>query len=158
MDLFIKSESEERSLSLGRTIGAALSPGDVLCLEGELGTGKTVLVRGVARGMGYTGPVTSPTFTIIHVYPEVRLCHVDAYRLDGGDQLIGAGVDDFLDGEWVCAIEWAERVRTALPANTLTLSLAFGDADNERLITLRETGGWDGRLAAVIKEILCNGS
>ncbi len=157
MELVLKSESEERSLSLGMSIGAALSPGDVVSLEGELGTGKTVLVRGMARGRGYQGAVTSPTFTIIHTYPEARLCHVDAYRLDSGEQLVGAGIDDYLDGTWVCAVEWAERVRGALPPNTLTIKLAFGAAEDERLITVRQAGGWDGRLSGLIKELLRSG-
>jgi tRNA threonylcarbamoyladenosine biosynthesis protein TsaE len=157
MDLVIRSESEERTLLLGKAIGAALSPGDMVCLEGELGTGKTVLVRGMAKGRGFPGAVTSPTFTIIHTYPEVNLCHVDAYRLDNGDQLLEAGLDDFLDGRWVCAVEWAERVRSAIPERTVTVKLAFGEGENDRLITVRETGGWDGRLASLIRELLRNG-
>ncbi len=158
MDLVIKSDSEERTLALGQTLGAALSPGDVVCLDGELGTGKTVVVRGIARGRGFAGAVRSPTFIIINSYPTAQLCHVDAYRLDDGEQLIEAGIDDFLDGKWVCAVEWAERVRSALPAKRLSVSLSFGAGENERLIKVRETGGWDGRLAAVIREMLRDGT
>ncbi len=157
MDLVIRSDSEERTLALGRTLGAALDPGDVVCLEGELGTGKTVLVRGMARGRGYDGPVTSPTFIIINPYPAATLCHVDAYRLSDGEQLVEAGIDDFLDGCWICAVEWAQRVRSALPSKRLTVSIAFGAGENERLIKVRESGGWDGRLAAVIREMLKDG-
>lgn len=157
MDLVIKSDSEERTASLGETLGAALAPGDIVCLVGELGTGKTVLARGIARGRGYSGPVTSPTFVIINSYPEAALCHVDAYRLDDGQQLIEAGFDDFLDGKWVCAVEWAERVLSALPDRRLTVSLSFGEADSARMIKIRETGGWGGRLAAVIREMLRDG-
>jgi tRNA threonylcarbamoyladenosine biosynthesis protein TsaE len=157
MDLVIKSESEERTLALGQAIGAALSPGDVVCLDGELGTGKTVLVRGIVRGRGYDGTVRSPTFTIMHTYPELKLCHVDAYRLADGDELIDTGIDDFLDGSWVCAVEWAERVRPALPERALSVKLVFGKGENDRMITVRETGGWDGRLAGLIRELLRNG-
>jgi len=157
MDLVLKSESEERTLALGTAIGAVLSPGDVVCLDGELGTGKTVLVRGMIKGRGYGGAVRSPTFTVIHTYPEVRLCHVDAYRLAGGDELIDIGIDDFLDGSWVCAVEWAYRVRPALPEKALAVKLAFGEAENDRMITVRESGGWEGRLAGLIKELLRNG-
>lgn len=158
MDLIIKSDSEERTLALGQTLGAALSPGDVVCLEGELGTGKTVVVRGIAWGRGFDGAVRSPTFIIINSYPEAQLCHVDAYRLNDGEQLTEAGIDDFLDGNWVCAVEWAERVRSALPAKRLSVSLSFGAGENERLIKVREMGGWDGRLAAVIREMLRDGT
>jgi tRNA threonylcarbamoyladenosine biosynthesis protein TsaE len=154
MDLVISSDSEERTLAIGRTLGAALNPGDVICLEGELGTGKTVLVRGMARGRGYEGPVTSPTFIIINPYPAASLCHVDAYRLSDGEQLVEAGIDDFLDGGWVCAVEWARGVSNVLPSKRLNVSLAFGAGENQRLIKIRESGGWDGRLAAVIREML----
>jgi tRNA threonylcarbamoyladenosine biosynthesis protein TsaE len=157
MDLVLKSESEERTIALGMAIGAALSPGDVVCLDGELGTGKTVLVRGMVRGRGYEGAVRSPTFTVIHTYPQARLCHVDAYRLAGGDELLDTGIDDYLDGSWVCAVEWAERVRSALPEKALAVKLVFGEAENDRMITVRETGGWDGRLAGLIKELLRDG-
>jgi tRNA threonylcarbamoyladenosine biosynthesis protein TsaE len=108
----------------------------------------------MARGRGYSGDIRSPTFTIIHTYPEVHLCHVDAYRLANGDELLDTGIDDFLDGSWVCAVEWAERVRPALPEKVLAVKLVFGEADNDRTITVRETGGWDGRLANLIKGLL----
>ncbi len=154
MDLILKSDSEQNTLAIGRTLGAALNPGDLVDLRGELGTGKTVLVRGMARGRGYEGPVTSPTFTVINCYPEPRLCHVDAYRLENGAQLVEAGIDDFLDGEWICAVEWGERVASALPARRLSITLSFVDGADERTIKIRETGGWDGRLAGVIREML----
>ncbi len=154
MELVLKSASEETTLALGSSLGSAASPGDVICLIGELGTGKTVIVRGMARARGHSGPVTSPTFTIINEYVDAGLCHVDAYRLDTGEQLIGAGIDDYLDGEWVCAVEWADRVRPALPSNALSIEIAFGEAENERVITIREEGGWDGRLARIMKELM----
>lgn len=154
MDLILKSNSEQKTLAIGKTLGAALNPGDLVDLRGELGTGKTVLVRGIARGRGYEGAVTSPTFTVINCYREPRLCHVDAYRLEDGDQLIDAGVDDFLDGEWICAIEWGERVASALPPRRLSITLSYGEGEDERLIRIREAGGWDGRLASVIREML----
>lgn len=154
MDLVLRSDSERKTLAIGKTLGAALTPGDLVDLRGELGTGKTVLVRGIARGRGYEGPVTSPTFTVIHSYPEPRLCHVDAYRLESGRQLVEAGMEDFLDGEWVCAVEWGERVASALPSRRLSITLSYGEGEDERLIRIREAGGWDGRLASVIREML----
>jgi tRNA threonylcarbamoyladenosine biosynthesis protein TsaE len=132
MALVLKSGSQETSAGIGAFLSSVLEPGDVLCLEGPLGTGKTVLVRGLARGRGWAGPVPSPTFTIINPYPEIGLCHVDAFRLSGADELVEAGIEEYLDGDWVCAVEWAERVRPALPARALEVSLAFGE---ERLET-----------------------
>lgn len=128
------SRSPEATLELGARLARLLSPGDVVCLEGELGTGKTVLVRGIARGLGFDGPVQSPTFTIIHLYPEQRLCHVDAFRLSGPGDLIDAGIEEYLEGDWICAVEWAERVRAALPADALTARLTFGRGEEDRII------------------------
>ena len=150
MELVLKSDSEERSLSLGVAIGAALSPGDLVCLEGELGTGKTVLVRGIARGRGYHGPVTSPTFTIIHAYPEALLCHVDAFRLRSAHELLDAGIEEYLD-DWTCAVEWALNVRGALPSEVLEVALEFGDGEDERLIVLEGTGRYE-RLVGLVEE------
>lgn len=142
----IKSRSVQRSLQLGRAIGSLLEPGDIVCLDGELGTGKTVLVRGIAEGLGYAGPVTSPTFTIIQSYPEIKLCHVDSFRLESAESLIGAGIDDYLDGGWICAVEWADRVRKALPGNSISLDISFGREDDERFIEITGPEGWSRKL------------
>lgn len=151
----ILSDSDGRTRGLGRMLAAVLVPGDVLCLEGALGTGKTVLVQGLAGGLGYPGIVPSPTFTIIHPYRSIRLCHVDAFRLSGPDELESAGIDDYLDGEWICAVEWADRVRAALPGRALYLRILFTGTDERRVIEVEAQGdpsAWGPRLAAV-KEI-----
>lgn len=128
-----------------------LSPGDTVCFDGELGTGKTVLIRGMVEGLGGPEVVTSPTFTIMHIYPEIRLCHVDAFRLENPDQLIGAGIDDYLDGSWICAVEWAEKVRRALPGNSISVRLSFGVDEDGRSIEIYGPEGWSGKLAALEK-------
>lgn len=147
------SDSVDKTISLGMVLGRSLALGDVVCLEGELGTGKTVMVRGIARGRGYTGAVPSPTFTIIHTYPEVRLCHADAFRLGSADELLEAGIEEYMEGDWVLAVEWADRVRDALPEDALTVRLAFGGEDNERLLTIEGTGEHGSRLAGLIEEV-----
>lgn len=149
--MIFKSISTEESLELGRALGRMLVPGDVACFDGELGTGKTVLIRAAAEGLGGAGVVTSPTFTIMHIYPEIRLCHVDAFRLEAPDQLIGAGIDDYLDGSWICAVEWAEKVRDALPENAVTIKLTFGREENDRLIEINGPEGWGDKLACLEK-------
>ncbi|MCJ7745688.1 MAG: tRNA (adenosine(37)-N6)-threonylcarbamoyltransferase complex ATPase subunit type 1 TsaE [Actinobacteria bacterium] len=147
------SDSIDKTISLGMILGRSLAPGDVVCLEGELGTGKTVMVHGIARGRGHTGTVPSPTFTIIHTYPGVRLCHADAFRLSGADELLDAGIEEYLGGDWVLAVEWADRVRDALPGDALTVHLAFGNDDNERLLTIEATGERGLRLADLMEGV-----
>jgi tRNA threonylcarbamoyladenosine biosynthesis protein TsaE len=147
----ITSLSSERTLEIGAALAGVLRPDDVLCLEGELGTGKTVIVRGIARALGHEGPVTSPTFMLIHPYPEIDLCHVDAFRLEGAEEMLEAGIEEYCEGGWICAVEWAERVRGALPPGALSIKIAFGRGDDDRVITLDAQGGWNGRLEALME-------
>jgi tRNA threonylcarbamoyladenosine biosynthesis protein TsaE len=130
---------------LGEFLGGMAAAGDVLGLEGELGAGKSVMVRGLARGLGYRGPVTSPTFVIIQTYPEVRLCHVDAFRLEGARDLLDAGVEEYLDG-WIVAVEWADRVREALPCAMLAVRITGGPKEESRKIELQGGTAWERRL------------
>jgi len=153
MKLEFLSGSVDRTLSLGARLGRSLAPGDLVRLEGELGTGKTVMVRGIAMGLGHKGAVPSPTFTIIHTYPEVRLCHADAFRLEGAEDLIEAGIEEFLDNEWVIAVEWADRVMKALPGDSIDVRIVFGDGDNDRILTIEGTGGRGRLLADLMEEV-----
>ncbi|MHB8894040.1 MAG: tRNA (adenosine(37)-N6)-threonylcarbamoyltransferase complex ATPase subunit type 1 TsaE [Candidatus Geothermincolia bacterium] len=150
MELVLKSGSSGQSARVGSFLAEFLCAGDLVCLEGDLGTGKTVLVQGLARGRGYAGPVPSPTFTIINPYPEIGLCHVDAFRLSGPEELLEAGIEEYLDGEWICAVEWAEKVRGALPPEALELRIEFGDAEDDRLLRVAARGGWNGRAEEII--------
>lgn len=151
------SDSREQTARIATVIGSHLRKGDVLALDGELGAGKTVMVTAMAIARGHDGPVTSPTFTIINAYPRIGLCHIDAYRLAGPDELIEAGVEEYLDGDWICAIEWAGRVRDALPPAGLDVTIGFGAARDDRLITVSARGGWDSRAESIISELKRNG-
>ena len=134
------SHSPEETEHIGEMLGKRLSGGTVLALRGGLGVGKTAFTRGLARGLGYTGRVTSPTFTIVNEYDGATpLFHFDMYRLDGEDDLFDIGWDDYLARGGVCAVEWSERIDSALPPDTLTVSIARGERDNDRIITV--TGG-----------------
>ena len=134
------SHSPEETEHIGEMLGKRLSGGTVLALRGGLGMGKTAFTRGLARGLGYTGRVTSPTFTIVNEYDGATpLFHFDLYRLDGEDDLFDIGWDDYLARGGVCAVEWSERIDSALPPDTLTVSIARGENDNDRIITV--TGG-----------------
>ncbi len=116
MSLIFTTRSEDQTIALGGALGRALWPGDVLAIEGELGAGKTRLVRGIARGMGLDEAlVASPTFVLVNHYPppsedHTGLHHVDAYRLHGSDELEAVGWDRVMDGSAAVAIEWASKL------------------------------------------------
>ena len=134
------SHSPEDTEHIGEELGRTLSPGSVVAYIGGLGMGKTAITRGLARGLGCTGRVTSPTFTIVNEYSgTVPLFHFDMYRLDSSDDLFDIGWEDYLTRGGVCAVEWSERVTDALPEDTLWVDIARGSGENDRIITI--TGG-----------------
>jgi tRNA threonylcarbamoyladenosine biosynthesis protein TsaE len=128
------TETEEFGAQLARRLNA----GDVLALCGELGSGKTQLVKGIARGLGSAGAVTSPTFTIVHEYPEGRLplYHFDFYRLENSDDLRGIDFDEYLGATGVCVIEWADKFPSAITRRAAWLRLQMR-GDGSRTIELR---------------------
>lgn len=119
----------EATAALGARLGRCLTPGLVVYLEGELGAGKTTLVRGLLHGLGYAGAVTSPTYTLIEPYTVAgqRLAHFDLYRLADPEELEFLGLRDYLDGETVCLVEWPDRGAGAVPAADLRLALEYRD-------------------------------
>jgi tRNA threonylcarbamoyladenosine biosynthesis protein TsaE len=113
-------------------MGALAKPGEVFALRGDLGAGKTQFVKGLAAGLGGDGEaVTSPTFTLIHEYGggRLRLIHFDFYRLESEAEALRLGLDDYLDGTGVLAIEWADKYPTILPAETRWLDFRIGPGD-----------------------------
>ena len=133
------SHSELETEAAGEALGRSLSPGAVLAYRGDLGMGKTAFTRGLARGLGYTGRVTSPTFTIVNEYEGGRLplFHFDMYRLEDSDALFDIRWEDYLGRGGVCAVEWSERVDDALPEDTLFVTIArHPEHDGWRLITV----------------------
>ena len=110
------SDSPEETEKIGAALGRLLQPGAVIAFEGDLGAGKTAFTRGLAKGLGSSDPVTSPTYTIVNEYLGGRLplFHFDMYRLRSAEDLWDIGWDDYLDRGGVCAVEWSENVRSAL--------------------------------------------
>ena len=110
------TNSPEETERVGAALGKILNPGEVLAYRGDLGAGKTAFTRGLARGLGYEEPVTSPTYTIVNEYLGGRLplFHFDMYRLRSSDDLWDIGWDDYLDRNGVCAVEWSENVDDAM--------------------------------------------
>ena len=119
----------------GRAISATLRRGDVLALCGDLGAGKTHFVKGLTAGLGADADVTSPTFTLIHEYMGGRmpLYHFDFYRLEDEDDALKIGLDEYLDGDGVCLIEWADKFPALLPPHTRYLRFSHRD-DGSRTI------------------------
>lgn len=106
-----------------------LIAGDVLLLTGAMGAGKSELCRGIARGLGISGPVTSPTFTILNVYEEadIPFHHFDFYRISSAEEMLAGGLDEWIGGEAVTAIEWHERVADVLPPDCLEIRIISSD-------------------------------
>ncbi|MGB9803152.1 MAG: tRNA (adenosine(37)-N6)-threonylcarbamoyltransferase complex ATPase subunit type 1 TsaE [Desulfofundulus sp.] len=117
-----RTRSPGETEEFGRLLASILLPGDVLCLYGDLGAGKTVLARGIARGLGITRPVTSPTFTLINEYSgRLPLYHMDVYRLGGSGEMADLGYEEYFYGEGVTVLEWAGRVEEVLPSERLDI-------------------------------------
>ena len=118
--LEIITHNERETELFGRRLAGCLEPPAVLCLYGELGSGKTALVRGLAEGMGLRCTVSSPTFTIVNEYPgPVDLIHFDMYRLHGADELFEIGWDDYLRRDAILAVEWSENVEDAFDGSEI---------------------------------------
>ena len=115
------TNSPEETEKVGFALGSILKPGTVLAYRGDLGAGKTAFTRGLARGLGYAEPVTSPTYTIVNEYLGGRLplFHFDMYRLRSSDDLWDIGWEDYLDRGGVCAVEWSENVADAMEGAVL---------------------------------------
>ena len=130
------THSPEETEALGFGLGQRLSAGDIIAYRGDLGAGKTAFTRGLAKGLGCTEQVTSPTYTIVNEYLSGRLplFHFDMYRLASSEDLWGIGWDDYLDRGGVCAVEWSENVEDAMEnALWVTVESLGGDS---RKITL----------------------
>ena len=136
MEFFSHSPAETEAIA--QRLAQHLSPGDVVAYEGGLGMGKTAFTRGLARGLGYTGHVTSPTFTIVNEYEGGRLplFHFDMYRLGSSDELFDIGWEDYLVRGGVCAVEWSENVDDVLDSDTIRVDIRRGESDDQRRITI----------------------
>ena len=133
------SNSPPETKQLGRALGKNLKAGDVVTLDGELGAGKTVFTSGIAEALGYSGYVTSPTYTIVNEYLGLKtdLFHVDAYRLDNPDEIIDIGLGDYLNSMGIVVIEWADRINMHIPADSIKVIIEkCGSGDDARTIRI----------------------
>src|SRR5512139_2569207 len=128
MKVVIQSKSTSETIRLGKSIGSRLRAGDVVALVGELGTGKTQFIKGLAAGAGVGNPtyVSSPSFTLINEYPgKVPFYHIDLFRLKNQKEAEGLGLEDYLHGGGIAAIEWADKIPSLLSAEMLSIHIVY---------------------------------
>jgi tRNA threonylcarbamoyladenosine biosynthesis protein TsaE len=153
MTLIVVSPATQDTHAIGEAIGARLITGDLICLSGDLGAGKTALARGIGMGWGAVEPVSSPTFVMIHEHhrevDSALLLHVDAYRFTAQTEAFTIGLEDLFDTDAVVLLEWAERVTDLLPPERLWLDIE-PQADESRRITFLPTGSRAEALTAAL--------
>ncbi len=136
----IYSASSAETFKIGAGFGEKATPGTVLCLDGDLGAGKTVFTKGFAQGLGSSALVTSPTYTLMHIYDDGRLplYHFDVYRIDDEDEMEEIGFSEYLRGDGVTIIEWSTLIPGLIPKDAIRVTInrdPRGDADG-RVITV----------------------
>ena len=141
--MIFTTTSPQETEKIGEALGKILPAGTVLAYEGDLGAGKTAFTRGLARGLGYQDPVTSPTYTIVNEYLGGRLplFHFDMYRLRSSDDLWDIGWEDYLERRGICAVEWSENVRDAME-NAIFIRIEK-TGDESRRITVEGSVDFD---------------
>lgn len=133
MQVFTTSSAEETK-ELGRKIAKELKPGDVVALIGELGTGKTTFVQGLAEALGVSGGVKSPSFIILNIHRgRLNLYHLDLYRVDNINELYEIGIEEFIYSDGVTVVEWAEKAMPLLPENTIRINFFYTGNDTRRI-------------------------
>lgn len=133
----IISHNESETIKIGEKIASKLKKGDIVCLEGDLGAGKTTLSKAIAYALGVKEHVTSPTFTIVHEYEAVMpLYHFDVYHIDDMDEMFEIGFEEYIYGEGICLIEWADKIKELIPENSIWVSISCGNNIDEREIQI----------------------
>lgn len=149
MEKKIQTKSVEETIELAKKIMTKKFPNMVICLDGELGAGKTTLTKGIAVSLGIDKIITSPTFTIIKEYPEgeLPLYHIDVYRLEGN--IDGIGLDEYFSKDGVVVIEWSEMIKEDLPDERLDIKIT-SDGDDERTLTITPHGDKYQKICEVV--------
>lgn len=147
----IKLNGLEETKDFGIRLGELLNSGDILCLNGDLGAGKTTLTKSIGIGLGVTDYITSPTFALINEYEgRIPVYHFDVYRLANVEDLYDLGFDDYFYGKGVCIIEWADKIEKLLPEDRIVLNIEKVEDENSRVINIT---GYGNSYSRVIKEL-----
>ncbi len=135
----IKTSSVTETEQFAEEFAKELKPGTVLAFFGGMGVGKTAFTRGLARGLGITAAVASPTFAIVNDYGgNPPLAHFDMYRIETWEDLYSTGFFDYIDAGYILAVEWSENIENALPEDSIKVTISRGENENDRLITIEE--------------------
>ena len=157
MKLELVTHSPEETEALGMALARLLPQGAAVALRGDLATGKTCLVRGMAAHFAQGAPVHSPTFTLVNEYGDAtRLYHLDLYRLGGPEEMADLGYEELFDSDGVCVVEWAERAEELLPNQRLDIDLAHGGGDTRRIKMTNHNllhDGWEQALLDSLPKI-----
>jgi tRNA threonylcarbamoyladenosine biosynthesis protein TsaE len=132
----INLESAEETVAFGQAFAAYLKPGNVVCFFGELGTGKTTLIKGIVQALTDTDPksICSPTFAYLNIYQgEKTVFHFDLYRLDDVEDFLSLGFEEYLLADGICCIEWSERIEPILPDHAIRIHLVYSGQDKRKI-------------------------
>lgn len=141
-------KNQEETIAFGRQLGACLDAGDLICMSGDLGAGKTTMTKGIGEALGVKRVINSPTFNILKGYQgRIPLYHLDVYRLEGVKQELG--FDEYYDGDGVCVVEWAQFIEEELPKERLNLTIER--LDEGRVVILEPVGK---HYEAIVKKVL----
>lgn len=146
---FITNTVEE-TIELGKIIGRSLKPGDIVCIDGDLGSGKTHLTKGIALGLGIYEHITSPTFNIVNEYEgKIKLYHFDVYRVNDPDEIAAIGFDEYIFSDAVSVIEWSDYIKELIPDEHIQINIA-NESETRRSINIE----FFGKRYDNIKEVL----
>ncbi len=157
--IFVKTRSYEETIEFGKKLGGILAPNDLICLSGDLGTGKTALTQGIAKSLGINSYITSPTFTIVNEHQgKYPLFHFDVYRIADPDEMFDIGFEEYLSSEGVSVIEWGELIRDILPHDIININVkkALEESLDTRLIEVDFVGDRYSDYQKRLEEILRN--
>ena len=139
--MIYKSNSPKETHNIAKAFAKELKPGDILCLDGDLGVGKTAFVQGLCNALGVKEPISSPTFTIVNCYSgNLPVYHFDVYRIDDPDEMYEIGFEEYIDSDGISVIEWSERIREIIPKDhyEITISKDYTKHDDFRYINIEK--------------------